>query len=48
MIDAQFKNKLDELLGACRKNLRSVNEDLITRAFTLSHNAHKDDLRASG
>jgi len=48
MIDPQFKNKLDELLAACRKNLRSVNEDLITRAFTLSLNAHKDDLRASG
>jgi guanosine-3',5'-bis(diphosphate) 3'-pyrophosphohydrolase len=48
MIDAQFKNKLDDLLSLCRKNLRSVDEDLITRAFTLSLNAHKNDLRASG
>lgn len=48
MIDAQFQNKLDELLAVCRKNLRTVDEDLITRAFTLSLNAHKDDLRASG
>ena len=48
MVDAQFKNKLDDLLGVCRKNLRSVDEDLITRAFTLSLNAHKNDLRASG
>lgn len=48
MIDPQFKDKLDELLAACRKNLRTVDEDLITRAFTLSLNAHKDDLRASG
>ena len=48
MIDAQFKNKLDDLLAACRKNLRTVDEDLITRAFTLSLNAHKNDLRASG
>ncbi len=48
MIDAQFKNKLDDLLSACRKNLRAVDEDLITRAFTLSLNAHKNDLRASG
>jgi GTP diphosphokinase / guanosine-3',5'-bis(diphosphate) 3'-diphosphatase len=48
MIDAQFKNKLEELLAICRKNLRTVDEDLITRAFTLSLNAHKNDLRASG
>ncbi|HTY37533.1 MAG TPA: bifunctional (p)ppGpp synthetase/guanosine-3',5'-bis(diphosphate) 3'-pyrophosphohydrolase [Bacteroidota bacterium] len=48
MVDAQFKNKLDDLLMACRKNLRAVDEDLITRAFTLSLNAHKNDLRASG
>lgn len=48
MIDAQFKNKLDDLLSVCRKNLRAVDEDLITRAFTLSLNAHKNDLRASG
>ncbi|MGA3245045.1 MAG: bifunctional (p)ppGpp synthetase/guanosine-3',5'-bis(diphosphate) 3'-pyrophosphohydrolase [Bacteroidota bacterium] len=48
MIDPQFKNKLDDLLSVCRKNLRSVDEDLITRAFALSLNAHKNDLRASG
>jgi GTP diphosphokinase / guanosine-3',5'-bis(diphosphate) 3'-diphosphatase len=48
MIDAQFKNKLDDLLAVCRKNLRAVDEDLIVRAFTLSLNAHKNDLRASG
>ncbi len=48
MIDAQFKNKLDDLLNICRKNLRAVDEDLIIRAFTLSLNAHKNDLRASG
>ena len=48
MIDAQFKNKLDDLLEVCRKNLRAVDEDLIIRAFTLSLSAHKNDLRASG
>jgi guanosine-3',5'-bis(diphosphate) 3'-pyrophosphohydrolase len=48
MIDPQFKNKLDDLLAICRKNLRAVDEDLIVRAFTLSLNAHKNDLRASG
>ena len=48
MIDPQFKNKLDDLLTVCRKNLRTVDEDLIVRAFTLSLNAHRNDLRASG
>jgi RelA/SpoT family (p)ppGpp synthetase len=48
MVDGQFKKKLDELLAACRANLRTVNEDLITRAFEISLAAHKHDLRASG
>ncbi|MBF8249061.1 MAG: relA, partial [Bacteroidetes bacterium] len=34
--------------AVCRKNLRTVNEDLITRAFNMSLEAHKHDLRASG
>jgi guanosine-3',5'-bis(diphosphate) 3'-pyrophosphohydrolase len=48
MIDSKYKKKLDDLLSVCRKNLRSVDEDLITRAFTLSLEAHKNNLRASG
>ena len=48
MVDGQYKKKLDDLLAVCRKNLRSVNEDLITRAFNMSLEAHKHDLRASG
>ncbi len=48
MVDARYKKKLDDLLATCRKNLRSVDEDLITRAFTMSLEAHKHDLRASG
>jgi GTP diphosphokinase / guanosine-3',5'-bis(diphosphate) 3'-diphosphatase len=48
MIDSKYKKKLDDLLSICRKNLRSVDEDLITRAFTLSLEAHKNNLRASG
>ena len=48
MIDPQFKDKLDDLLEVCRKNLRAVDEDLITRAFTIGLSAHKNDLRASG
>jgi guanosine-3',5'-bis(diphosphate) 3'-pyrophosphohydrolase len=43
-----YKKKLDDLLTACRKNLRSVNEDLIRRAFEFSLEAHKNDIRASG
>ena len=48
MIEAQFQNKLDDLLDVCRKNLRTVNEDLIRKAFEFSLDAHKDDIRASG
>ncbi len=48
MIETKYKRKLDDLLGVCRKNLRSVNEDLVTRAFELSVEAHKHDIRASG
>lgn len=42
------KKKLDDLLAVCRKNLRTVNEDLIRRAFEFSAEAHKNDMRASG
>jgi len=48
MMNGQYKKKLDDLLNACRKNLRTVDEDLITRAFNISLEAHKHDLRASG
>ncbi len=43
-----YKKKLDDLLAVCRKNLRTVNEDLIRRAFEFSLEAHKNDMRASG
>ncbi len=43
-----YKKKLDDLLAACRKNLRTVNEDLIRRAFEFSMEAHRNDIRASG
>jgi guanosine-3',5'-bis(diphosphate) 3'-pyrophosphohydrolase len=48
MIDSIYQKKLNDLLAVCRKNLRSVDEDLITRAFLLSLEAHKNNLRASG
>ncbi|MCU0452198.1 MAG: bifunctional (p)ppGpp synthetase/guanosine-3',5'-bis(diphosphate) 3'-pyrophosphohydrolase [Bacteroidetes bacterium] len=43
-----YPKKLEDLLAACRKHLRTVNEDLIRRAFAMSVEAHKHDLRASG
>ncbi|MDD8019498.1 MAG: HD domain-containing protein, partial [Bacteroidota bacterium] len=48
MLQAKHKKKLDDLLAVCHKNLRVVNDDLITRAFELSLEAHKHDLRSSG
>ncbi|HAV22357.1 MAG: RelA/SpoT family protein [Ignavibacteria bacterium GWA2_55_11] len=48
VINGQYQKKLDDLLVACRKNLRSLDEDLISRAFAMSLEAHKHDLRASG
>jgi len=48
MIDGQYKKKLDDLIAVCQKNLRVVDVDLITRAFSMSLEAHKHDLRASG
>ncbi|HOV99239.1 MAG TPA: bifunctional (p)ppGpp synthetase/guanosine-3',5'-bis(diphosphate) 3'-pyrophosphohydrolase [Bacteroidota bacterium] len=47
-LSTQNHKYLDDLLAECRKNLRSVDEDLIRRAFALSVEAHKNNLRASG
>ena len=50
MAITSVKNKklLDDLLEVCRLNLPSVNEELVTKAFELSYEAHKNDFRASG
>jgi GTP diphosphokinase / guanosine-3',5'-bis(diphosphate) 3'-diphosphatase len=48
MRDGIYKKKLEDLLAVCRKNLKSVNEDLIRRAFEFSVEAHRNDMRASG
>jgi guanosine-3',5'-bis(diphosphate) 3'-pyrophosphohydrolase len=48
MNNGQYKKKLDDLLAVCRKNLHSVDEDLLTRAFTMGLEAHKHNIRASG
>ncbi len=45
---SQQDRKLEVLLDACRRNLPRVDEDLIARAFRISAEAHKHDLRASG
>lgn len=44
----KHQRMLDELLNVCRENLRSVNEDLIRKAFQFSYECHKNDFRASG
>jgi RelA/SpoT family (p)ppGpp synthetase len=48
MRDGQNKKKLEELLALCHKNLKTVDENLLKRAFDFSLSAHKQDLRASG
>jgi len=48
MRDGLYKKKLEDLLFVCRKNLKTVNEELIRRAFEFSLEAHKNDIRASG
>ena len=44
----RYQKTLNELLKVCKKNLPSVNEELITKAFEFAIEAHKHDLRASG
>lgn len=44
----KYQKMLDNLIKICRKNLKVVDEALITKAFELSVEAHKNDLRASG
>jgi GTP diphosphokinase / guanosine-3',5'-bis(diphosphate) 3'-diphosphatase len=46
--DELYSDKLNELLAACRKNIRSLDESLVIRAFRLCYEAHKNDRRASG
>ncbi|MBM4175417.1 MAG: bifunctional (p)ppGpp synthetase/guanosine-3',5'-bis(diphosphate) 3'-pyrophosphohydrolase [Ignavibacteria bacterium] len=48
MLNTKQKKMLDQLLNRCQKNLRSVNTNLIRKAFDFSIEAHKNDLRASG
>lgn len=44
----KYQKMLDNLIKICKNNLPVVNEGLISKAFELSLDAHKNDLRASG
>ncbi len=44
----KYQKMLENLVKICKKNLPAVNEALISKAFELSLEAHKNDLRASG
>lgn len=47
-VEDQYSKSLEDLLQACRDNLKSVDEELINQAFRLSYWAHRNDRRASG
>jgi RelA/SpoT family (p)ppGpp synthetase len=47
-LSIKHQRMLDDLLNYCKSNLRSVNEELIKKAFVLSYESHKNDFRASG
>ena len=44
----EFRTRLNALVEACRQNLPSCNTELITRAFYLCYDAHRNTVRASG
>ncbi len=46
--NSKYQEMLANLIKVCKNNLPSVDERLITKAFELSLEAHKNDLRASG
>ncbi len=48
LTEDKIKSLLDDLLNLCRKNLPTMNEELITKGFKLSLEAHKNHFRASG
>jgi len=48
MRDGIYRKKYDDLIAVCRKNLSSMDEDLVRHAFEFSLKAHKNDMRASG
>ena len=47
-VEPEYERRLGSLLKHCRRNLRSVDESLIRRAFHVAYWAHRNDRRASG
>ena len=48
VIDSKYQKMLQNLLKTSKSNLPKVNEAMLTKAFEMSLEAHKNDLRASG
>ena len=48
VVAPEYERRLRALLEHCRRNLPSVDEGLIRRAFQVAYWAHRDDRRASG
>lgn len=44
----KYQKMLDNMVNICKKNIASVDIALLSKAFELSLEAHKNDLRASG
>lgn len=47
-VDSEYERGLRVLLEHCRRNLSSVDETRVRRAFQVAYWAHRDDRRASG
>ena len=48
LTESKLEKMLEDLILLCKKNLHTVNEDLIRKGFKLSLEAHKNHFRASG
>ncbi len=46
--EEKLNKMLEDLLTVCKENLHSVNEELISKGFKLSFEAHRNHFRASG
>ncbi|MBN1301370.1 MAG: bifunctional (p)ppGpp synthetase/guanosine-3',5'-bis(diphosphate) 3'-pyrophosphohydrolase [Melioribacteraceae bacterium] len=46
--EQKYQDLLAQLINSCKVNLPKVNQTLIEKAFNLSFEAHKNDIRASG
>lgn len=48
VVEPAIQKKLDNLIRACHDHLPNVDEELVRRAFNVSHWAHRNDRRATG